>query len=100
MKQQREEGLTENIVIRVSQKEKGMIARCAEKEGVTVSQYGRAVMLTDLAMIQGDREAIKMLLVKAQQAARDRMQWFYDALRQPGFSMTKVVVEANRKLFR
>lgn len=59
--------LTVNLVIRVSPKEKALIEKYAEKEGWTLSEYVRATMITDMAMMHHDVEAMKIIFNKGKQ---------------------------------
>ena len=65
MKQDRDSGRTENIVFRVTPQEKALLEKYAKKEGWTVSEYVRATMLTDMAMMQQDVEAMKIVFNSA-----------------------------------
>ena len=59
--------LTVNMVIRISPKEKALLEKYAKKEGWTVSEYVRGTMITDMAMMQGDVEAMKIIFNSAKQ---------------------------------
>jgi len=69
MKKEIEPALTENVVIRVSPKEKALLDKYARKEGWSISEYVRATMLADMAMMQGDTEAMKIIF----HAAREKL---------------------------
>src|SRR5437879_719546 len=90
---------TARIEVRVSPEELDILERMANQNGVTVSDYLRWMGLWE-AVKKRDAKAWKMLREKLSQEARERRLRFYEVLRLPGFSMTKVVVEARRKLFR
>ena len=64
--------LTVNIVIRVSPKEKSLLEKYADKEGWSVSEYIRATMITDMAMMHQDVEAMKIVFNKAKQKLAHR----------------------------
>ena len=64
---QETDALTVNLVIRVSPKEKDLIDKYAKKEGWTLSEYVRATMITDMAMMHGDVEAMKLIFNKGKQ---------------------------------
>lgn len=77
MKEERESALTVNLVIRVSPKEKALIEKYAKKEGWTISEYVRATMVTDMAMMHQDVEAMKIVFDSAKQKlARSFFQKF------------------------
>lgn len=59
--------LTVNLVIRVSPKEKALLQKYADKEGWTISEYVRGTMITDMAMMHGDVEAMKIIFNKGKQ---------------------------------
>jgi uncharacterized protein (DUF1778 family) len=65
--------LTVNLVIRVTPKEKALIDKYAEKEGWTVSEYVRATMITDMAMMHQDVEAMKIIFNKGKQKLAQRL---------------------------
>lgn len=66
------DALTVNIVIRVSPKEKALMEKYAKKEGWTLSEYVRATMITEMAMLQGDVEAMKIIFNSAKQKLAHR----------------------------
>lgn len=64
--------LTVNMVIRISPKEKALLEKYAKKEGWTVSEYVRATMITDMAMMYQDVEAMKIVFNAAKQKLAQR----------------------------
>ncbi|BFU93492.1 MAG: hypothetical protein NTNFB02_02140 [Nitrospira sp.] len=64
--------LTVNIVVRVSPKEKALLEKYAAQEGWSVSEYIRATMITDMAMMHQDVEAMKIVFNKAKQKLAQR----------------------------
>lgn len=64
--------LTVNMVIRISPKEKALLEKYAKKEGWSVSEYVRATMITDMAMMQQDVEAMKIIFHSAKQKLAHR----------------------------
>jgi len=64
--------LTVNLVIRVSPKEKALLEKYAAQEGWSVSEYVRATMITDMAMMHQDVEAMKIVFNKAKQKLAQR----------------------------
>lgn len=64
--------LTVNIVIRVSPKEKALLEKYAAAEGWSVSEYIRATMITDMAMMHQDVDAMKIVFNKARQKLAQR----------------------------
>ena len=67
------DSLTVNLVIRVTPKEKGLIDKCADKEGWTTSEYVRATMITDMAMMHQNVEAMKIIFNKGKQKLAQRL---------------------------
>ena len=65
--------LTVNLVIRVSPKEKALLDKYAQKEGWTLSEYVRATMITDMAMMHQDVEAMKIIFNKGKQKLAQRL---------------------------
>jgi hypothetical protein len=76
---QESSSLSENIVIRVSAKEKALMDKYARKEGWSLSEYVRATMLTDLAVMHGDIEAMKIIFG----AAKEKMASRFDRKFRP-----------------
>ena len=64
--------LTVNMVIRISPKEKALLEKYAKKEGWSVSEYVRATMITDMAMMYQDVEAMKIVFNAAKQKLAQR----------------------------
>lgn len=64
--------LTESVVVRVSKKERTLLNKYADKEGWSVSEYIRATMLTEMAMMQGDIEAMQIIFNSAKRKLADR----------------------------
>ena len=67
MKKEAEPALTENVVIRVSAKEKALLEKHAKKEGWTLSEYIRSTMITDMALHYGDVQAMKIVFNDARE---------------------------------
>jgi len=65
--------MTVNLVIRVTPKEKALIDKYAGKEGWTISEYVRATMITDMAMMHQDVEAMKIIFNKGKQKLAQRL---------------------------
>jgi len=72
------DSLTVNIVVRVSPKEKALMEKYATQEGWSVSEYIRATMITDMAMMHQDVNAMKIVFNNAKQKLAQR---FSDKLR-------------------
>jgi hypothetical protein len=67
MKSELDSGLTENVVVRVSPKEKALLEKYAKKEGASLSGYVRGTMLADMAIMHGDTEAMKIIFTLAKE---------------------------------
>lgn len=64
---------TESMTFRVTQKEREIIERHAEKEGFTVSQYCRAAVFMDMA-ISGNIDALKFVFSVIGEGLKDNLR--------------------------
>ena len=59
MKKDADSGRTENIVVRVTPREKALLEKCAKEEGCGVSEFMRGAAIIDMAT-SGNVEAMKI----------------------------------------
>lgn len=65
---------TEVMQFRVTPKERALIEKYANKDGVTVSQYVRGTLVMDMAIVQGDVQAMKIVFATIGKAASDSIK--------------------------
>ena len=67
---------------RVTEEEKALIAKCAEKADLTVSQYIRSCMLMEM-MMDGELEAVKIIGRALGEKAREALRKHLSPLSRP-----------------
>lgn len=72
MKKETDSGRTENIMVRVTPREKELIAECAKKEGCGVSEFVRSAAIIDMAL-NGNVEAMKIIFSTVGAHLRDKL---------------------------
>jgi hypothetical protein len=72
MKKETESGRTENIMVRVTPREKALIAKCAEDEGWGISEFMRGAAIMDMAL-SGNVEAMKIIFSAVGTHLRDKL---------------------------
>ena len=67
---------TEVVQFRVTPKERDLIEKYAKKDGFTVSQYVRGTLIMDMAVMQHDVEAMKIVFAFMRKAGKDAVDAF------------------------
>ncbi len=65
---------TEVMQFRVTPREKALIEKYAHKQDVTVSQYVRGSLIMEMATIEADVEAMKIVFKTIGKAAKDTLK--------------------------
>lgn len=65
---------TEVMQFRVTPKEKDLIEKYAKKGGMTVSQYVRGTLIMEMATLEADVEAMKIVFKTIGKAAKDALK--------------------------
>ena len=65
---------TEVMQFRVTPRERELIEKYAKKDGTTVSQYARATLIMEMATVQGDVEAMRIIFTTLGRIANESIR--------------------------